>query len=268
MTFAFVDTHAHLDDEQFAQDLPDLLQRAHLAGVRKIVNIGYRPARWRTTRELAERYPAVLCAFGLHPHHCEEWSPEVRQELLALLETNRPVALGEIGLDLFRNLNPIERQIDVFEEQLRIAKEARLPVIIHQRGAEAELMRVLARTPPELVCVLHSYDGSSELAHFAIQRGYYFGAGGLMTRGGSIEVRAVLKSVALDRLLLETDAPYLVPTGVKNRKNEPANLPVIARFLADLRETSVEEIAFATTRNAERLFRSALSATTLEVEAV
>ena len=258
----FVDTHAHLDDEQFAGDVEDVIERAASAGVERIINIGYRPERWRSTLALAAQFPLVAFTLGLHPHHAVEWSPHVKSDLRAMLNSEQPVALGEIGLDYFRNLSPAERQQEVFTSQLELALEFNLPVVIHQRQAEQDLMRILEQSPADLVCVLHSFEGSEELASFAYERGYYLGAGGLMTRASAVGVRRVLQSAPLDRLLLETDSPYLVPAGIKNRRNEPANVASVARTLAELRNTDLETIARSTTTNAERLFGSMLSATT------
>lgn len=249
-----IDTHAHLDDEQFGGDLDGVINRAAAAGVDRIINIGYRPARWRSTLDLADRYPCISYTLGLHPHHVDEWSDAVERELLELLEQRRPVAVGEIGLDYFRNFNPANLQRAVFARQLTIAAEFRLPVVIHQRQAEQDLMHDLAGSAPDLVCVLHSFDGTAELAQLAIDRGWYVGVGGLMTRSGSEELRDVLKGAPLDRIVVETDAPYLVPAGVKNRRNEPANVAIVVERLAALHGMSVVEVARATYENANCVF--------------
>lgn len=255
-----VDTHAHLDDDQFAGDVDDVIERAKVAGVRKIVNIGYRPERWRSTLDLAARHPMLSYTFGLHPHHAEEWSPAVEAELIRLLREESAVGVGEIGLDYYRNLNPPDVQRKVFARQLEIAAELRLPVVIHQRHAEQDLMHVLARAPADLVCVLHSFDGTAELAGFALERDYFIGVGGLMTRAVSTELRTVLSGVPLDRMLVETDSPYLVPAGIKIRRNEPANVAVVVDRLAELLSVPVANVAPATLRNAERVFNALLAA--------
>jgi TatD DNase family protein len=258
----FIDTHAHLDDRQFGDEVGDVIARAAAAGVETIVNIGYRPSVWHTTLALAKRFSNLRYTLGLHPHHADEWSPEVARELRSLLTSEQPVALGEIGLDFYRNLSPADVQERVFREQLDWALEFDLPVIIHQREAERDVMRVLRDAPPELVCVLHSFDGTRDLADLAFEKGYFLGAGGLMTRAKAETVREVLKTARLDRLLLETDSPYLVPAGIKDRRNEPANIPAIAANLAALRGETVETVAAATSQNASRLFKLLLSATT------
>jgi TatD DNase family protein len=257
-----IDTHAHLDDDQFAGDIDSVIGRAVEAGVERIVNIGYRPERWRTTLALAARFPTVAFTLGLHPHHTDEWSPDLQRTLRALLASERPLAVGEIGLDYYRNLSPANIQIEAFSRQLELASEFRLPVVIHQRGAEQDLMRVLEDAPNGLACVLHSFDGTVELAAFAMERGYFLGVGGLMTRASGEGVRDVLRTSPLDRLLLETDSPYLVPVGVKNRRNEPANIAIVLQRLAELRGVEVKELAAITTTNAEQFFGTMLSATT------
>jgi TatD DNase family protein len=257
---AIIDTHAHLDDDQFGAEVGLVIERAIAAGVRRIINIGYRPERWRTTLELADRFPEVTFTLGLHPHHVEEWSPTVEAELCRLLVDRKPVAIGEIGLDYFRNLNPAASQRRVFERQLELATKFGLPVVIHQRSAERDLCDVLRAAPPDLVCVLHSFDGTNELAKLAEERGYFIGVGGLMTRESSSELRNVLKSIPTELFLLETDTPYLVPVGVKYRRNEPANLTVIAERLAELVGMNVDQVIMLTTKNAERAFGPLLSA--------
>jgi TatD DNase family protein len=264
--FALIDTHAHLDDEQFAEDVEAVIERAMASGVKRILNIGYRPERWHTTVALAARFPSLSFTFGLHPHHAEEWSTAVETELIELIRLHEPVAIGEIGLDYFRNFNPATRQRAVFSRQLEIAAEVSLPVVIHQRAAERDLIEVLGDAPTDVRCVLHSFDGTAELAEFAMERGYFFGVGGLMTRSGSSSLRDVLSRVPIEHMLLETDSPYLVPAGIKNRRNEPANATVVAQRLATLVELSVESVCAVTTANAERVFGTlcATSATHLE----
>ncbi|MGH2534011.1 MAG: TatD family hydrolase [Thermomicrobiales bacterium] len=250
----FVDTHAHLDDDQFSGDLDAVLERARGAGVTRIVNIGYRPARWSTTLRLAQHCPLVSFTLGLHPHHADEWNLETRAQLETLLDSTGAVALGEIGIDRYRDRVSLAVQRNVFDAQLQLASQKGLPVVIHQRAAEAEVLKCLEGTPRNLCCVFHSFEGSSRMAEFGLDRGYYFGVGGLVTRQRSTELRDVLATIPLDRVLLETDSPYLVPAGVKNRRNEPANLPRIAEWLAELRAVPVTEIQRATTLNAESVF--------------
>ncbi|MGH2560971.1 MAG: TatD family hydrolase [Thermomicrobiales bacterium] len=251
---AFVDTHVHLDDDQFVDDVDDVLDRARIAGVNHVINIGYSPARWATSMRLAARHPMVSYTLGVHPNHANEWNAATSAELESLLDTTRAVAVGEIGIDLYRDGVPLAVQRKVFDAQLRLAAQQGLPVVIHQRAAEAEVIDVLSRMSPSLMCVFHSFEGSARLAQFGQDRGYFFGIGGLMTRQGSAALRDVLSRIKCDRLLLETDSPYLIPAGVKNRRNEPANIPLIAEKLADLRSISISEVQRITTINAHQVF--------------
>lgn len=252
-----VDSHAHLDSEQFGDEVDEVIARAVDAGVTRIINIGYRPTRWKTTIDLAARFPDLIdVTFGLHPHHAEEWSPETERELRALLAARRPLAIGEIGLDFNRNLNPPELQANVFRRQVAIAVEFGLPVVIHQRDAEDTLIEILRQFPSSLACVLHCYEGSTNVANFAIERGYYLGIGGLITRSKSVALRESVTKIPRELLLLETDAPYLVPAKVKNQRNEPAYLVRTAETLSALIGVTLSELSSLTAANAERVFGS------------
>jgi len=250
---SLIDTHAHLDDQSFEGDVGQVIARAGAVGVNRIINIGYRPAIWRTTIALAQKYPQVSFTLGLHPNHVDEDVESIWPELRRLVGEVRPVAIGEIGLDYFRNYTSKAAQRRTFDRQLAIAADAKLPVVIHQRDAEADLMQFLS-APTAILWILHSFDGSQALADAALAAGCHFGVGGLMTKAGSSDLREVLKSLPLDRLLLETDSPYLVPRGIKNRRNEPSNVPVVVQALAELKGISIELVALHTTRNAERVF--------------
>lgn len=254
----FVDTHAHLDDDAFRDDIEAVIARAAAAGVHRIVNIGYRPERWSTTLKLARRFPAVAFTLGLHPNHADEAAEPIWTELRRLINENRPVAIGEIGLDYYRDYAPKAMQLRALDRQLELAADVGLPVVIHQRAAEADIRQALRRWKGPTPWNLHSFDGSAEFADEALAAGAYLGVGGLMTRANSDEVRAILAEAPFDRLLLETDAPYLVPRGIKTRRNEPANVPVIARALAELRKVSLAEVAQQTRENAERFFGGAI----------
>jgi TatD DNase family protein len=250
----FVDTHIHLDDDAFVGDREDVVERAKLLGVEQMVNIAYRPSRWASSALLKETYPMISVAAGLHPGLSDEFSQSAVTELEAAIGRIGAIAVGEIGFDFFRPGYDLALQERSFRAQIELAKTLRLPIVIHQRSAEDDCVRVLRESAADLAVVLHSFDGSWSLGRLGIDRGYYFGVGGLMTRGAAHQVREVLAKVPADRLVLETDAPYLTPNGIKIKRNEPANIPYIAQRLAELREVSVAEIARATTENARRVF--------------
>lgn len=250
----FVDTHIHLDEEAFATDLADVVARATDTGVSALVNIAYRPSRWASAASLVKTYPFISVATGLHPGHANEFDESTIDRLRNAIADIGAVAVGEIGFDFFRPGFDAALQERAFRAQIELARAVGLPIIIHQRAAEEDCVRVLRETAADLTVVLHSFDGSWSLGRLGIDRGYYFGVGGLMTRGAAHLVREVLAEVPSDRILLETDAPYLTPNGVKTKRNEPANIPYIAQRLADLRGETLTDIARATTANARRVF--------------
>lgn len=253
-TPVYVDTHAHLDDAAFDADRDRVLANAAAVGVTRVVNIGYRPERWQSTIALGEHNPGVSFTLGLHPHHADEFTADVGDLLRQLLEASSACALGEIGLDLARDSPPLERQKEAFTAQLELARELRLPIVIHQRNAERELLECLARFTHDQSVVLHSFEGSPDLARFGLDRGYLFGIGGLMTRAGSADLRSIVATLPVERILLETDSPYLVPAGIKDRRNVPANIPRIAARLAELLDLPPLTIAAQTTAAAEACF--------------
>lgn len=250
----YVDTHAHLDEPVFDPDRDEVITAARAAGITRVVNVGYRPARWGTSSDLARRYPDISHMLGLHPHHADEFTDRTCRDLAARLGTTNAIAVGEVGLDYFRDGPNPETQRRAFATQLELAMSLTLPVVIHQRAAEVDLMTVLAAFPDLPRVVLHSFDGTARLAAFGAERGYYFGVGGLVTRAANEPLREIVAGLPLDRLLLETDAPYLVPAGVKDRRNVPANIPRIAARLAALHACPLDEIATRTTTNAALAF--------------
>jgi len=254
ITHRYIDTHTHLDDKQYINDLDSVLTDAMAAGVSGMVNIGYCPERWATTLALAERYPLVRYALGLHPGNADEWSESLMEDLTALVDRTKPVAIGEIGLDYYWTQDNKSVQRTSFERQIELAHSRSLPIVIHQREAAADVAAILRNAPANLQVVLHSFDGDPELFELARERGWMIGVGGLMTRRQSEALRSGLPEFPLEHMLLETDSPYLVPSGVKARRNVPAMIPLIAERLSGLINRTVEEIAQMTTRNAERIF--------------
>jgi TatD DNase family protein len=251
---SIVDTHLHLDDPVFDDDRDPVITAARAAGVRRFINIGYTPSRWEASRALRDAYPDVAIALGLHPQEADLFGPQLERDLRQAVRDLRPVAVGETGVDLFRTGPAVDQQTRAFQAQLEIAAEAELPAIIHQRAAAEALMATLDRWQGVAPIVLHSFDGTQRLADWAIERGCYIGVGGLATKRASGALREVLATVPLDRLLLETDSPYLSPPGTTSRRNTPANLPVIASLLAPLWRLTPDELCRLTTRNAIEVF--------------
>jgi TatD DNase family protein len=251
----FVDTHAHLTDDQFAGDVDRVIERAAAAGVLTVVNVAYSARMWGAAAALSGQHPGVWYTIGVHPNSAGEWSTQTRRALEETLASAALVAIGETGLDYHWDTVPREAQLSAFAEQVAIAREADLPVIIHMRGdVEEDIRRVLG--PHHIpLCVFHSFDGSAELAAWIIDRGGMIGVGGLMTRRSARRLQDILCSVSERHLLLETDSPYLAPTGWPERRNTPEAIPIVASHLARVRETTVEHIAAVTTENARRVFR-------------
>jgi len=249
-----VDTHAHLDDDAFDADRADVVERARIVGVGTIVLIGYRQAIWDRTIAVAGSFDGGQVVLGVHPRNADEYDDATIDRLRVAVTDGGAVGVGETGIDLFRDGPPLEQQERAFRAQLDLAIELGLPTIIHQRAAEDEVLAVLLGRPGDQTIVLHSFDASERTAAAGRDRGWYIGVGGLMTRVASDAIRQIVRDYPLDRLLLETDAPFLVPTGVRMHRNEPANVAVIAARLAGLRGLSVAEIARATTANALRVF--------------
>lgn len=251
---AIIDTHAHLDDRAFDDDRDAVLAAARAAGVAAFVNIAYSPSSWQSSARLRDHHSDVFLAAGLHPGHADELASLSPEALRAAILKLNPIAIGETGYDFFRSSPSEEDQTRAFRVQLHLARELALPVIIHQRQAGEALMTELDRWPDVEQVVLHSFDGDDRLVAWAIDRSCYFGLGGLATRAKSEELRSNLAKVPLERVLLETDSPYLPPRGVADRRNTPANLPRIAELLAPIWDLSSDDLRVQATRNALALF--------------
>jgi TatD DNase family protein len=249
-----IDTHTHLDDPAFDLDRDTILEASRAAGVRHFVNIGYAPDRWQSSRALRDRHPDVELALGLHPQLANQFGTSLVQDLRRAIEDLKPAAIGETGFDFSRPAPGFPEQERAFRGQLEIAAALRLPTVVHQRDASDALMTELDRWPDLAPIVLHSFDGTERLADWARERGCFVGIGGLATKRSSEPLRAALTRITIDRLLLETDSPYLPPPGSPIRRNDPTNLPGIAAALAPLWSLSGEELCWLTTQNAAGLF--------------
>jgi TatD DNase family protein len=247
------DSHLHLDDEAFAADREAVLGRARGAGVRGFVCVGTSLASSRQAIALAEAQPDVYAAVAIHPHDAADATPEALEALAGLARHPRVVAIGETGLDFYRNFAPRETQEQAFRAHLALASALRLPVIVHNRDAHAEVLRVLAEAAPPRV-VMHCFSGTVEAARACLDRGYYLGLGGPVTYRNARRALEVARFAPPDRLVLETDAPYLPPEPHRGRRNEPAYLPLIARAVAHARGVAAGTVAELTTGNATAAF--------------
>jgi len=246
------DTHAHLDFPQFDGDREEVIERALAAGVRRIINVGADLASSRRAVALAEAHPPIYAAVGVHPHDAKTLTDEALAELLGLARHPKVVAIGEIGLDFYRDLSPREAQRQAFERQLALARELGLPVIVHDRNAHAEVMDVLRRRG--LRGVLHCFSGDLEMARQAIEMGFYISVAGPATFKNAKRLPEIVRQLPLERLLIETDCPYLAPHPHRGRRNEPAYVRLVAEAVADIKGLPLEEVARVTTANARALF--------------
>jgi TatD DNase family protein len=254
-----VDSHCHLDFPEFAPEFDAVLARAREAGIGHFLTIGTSLARFAAVLAVAERSPDIDCTIGVHPHDAAV-EPLAGPELLLKQSTHpKVVGLGETGLDYYYNHSPREAQIANFRAHIAAAREAKLPLVVHTRGAEDDtisLMREEYAAGP-FSGVIHCFTGSARLAGAALDLGFFISVSGIATFKKSDILRATLKEVPLDRLLVETDAPYLAPQPIRGKRNEPAFVVHTAAMMAELKDVSAEEFAAATTENFFRLFSKA-----------
>lgn len=255
-----VDTHLHLDFHQFDDDRSAVVERAVEAGVTRMITIGTDLESSRAAVALAERYTEVYAAVGVHPNDSADWDPdETPAALRALADHPKVVAIGEIGLDYYWERVSHEQQARVFQAQLDLAATLGLPVIIHDRDAHADIMATLRAWVSERGSgvargVLHFFSGDREMAEEALALGFYLGVDGPITFKKAGEMQSLVKSLPLERLLVETDAPFLAPHPYRGKRNEPAYVVEVARKIAELQERPLSEVAAQTTRNAQALF--------------
>jgi TatD DNase family protein len=251
-----IDSHAHLDAPYFADKLPDVLQRAWQAGVRQVITIGVTPGSTKKSLEIATRFSAIQVAAGYHPHWADGATTDRLMEVERLAQDARIVALGEIGLDYHHFRSPKTDQIRLFRTMLDIAAMSKLPVIIHDRNAHADVFRILCDLRGRLAGgVIHCFSGDWNLARKYLELGFFLSIPGPVTVPAAAHLREVAKKVPLDHLLLETDAPHLTPAQRRGSQNEPAFVRFTAQEVARLRGIAEETLAQATTRNVSCAFR-------------
>jgi len=256
----FVDSHAHIDGEEFDADRDEVIERARAAGVRAVLTVGTgdpRAGGLERAAEVAARYEGVYAAAGVHPHDARLYDEEAEARILGLAAAGgRFVAWGEIGLDFYYDNSPREAQRAAFVRQLRAARRCGLPVIIHSREADEETVEILRAewAGAGRGGVLHCFGGSVSMAEQVVELGFHVSFAGNVTFKKAENLRRAALAVPLERLLVETDCPFLAPVPLRGRRNEPAFVVETARFLADLRGVSPEELGRATTENFCRLF--------------
>ena len=250
------DTHAHLHFPEFEADLPVVLERARVAGVRWMLTIGTSAETSRAAVALAEREPDVYAAVGIHPHDAADADEAGFDELLKLAQSSpKVVAVGEIGLDFFRNLSPREIQLKVFRRQLELARHMRKPALIHCRDAHAETLEILkTEGVRDVGGIMHCFSGDEAVARQCLDLGLLISIAGPVTYPNARKLPAVVKMVPADCLVVETDCPFLPPQPYRGKRNEPAYLPLIAARLAELKGVPVEDLGAQMARNALTLF--------------
>lgn len=247
-----VDTHCHLDNEKFDEDRLDVIDRIK-GNLEFCVNIGYDLTSSKKSLELAKKYDFIYAVIGVHPIDIAEYDEEIEKELELLAKDSKVVAIGEIGLDYHWMTEPKEIQQERFRRQLELAKRLNKPVVIHTRDAMEDTVNIL-KEYPNITGVIHCYPGSLETAKQLVDR-FYLGIGGTLTFKNSKKIVEVVKNIPLDRIVIETDCPYLTPEPFRGKRNEPIYVEYIAKKIAEIKEITVEDVAKITTENAKKLYR-------------
>ncbi|HEV2690864.1 MAG TPA: TatD family hydrolase [Bryobacteraceae bacterium] len=254
---SLIDSHCHLDSPEFDADRDEVIERALAAGVERMMAIGTGsgPPDLEAAVRLADKYEAFYATAGIHPHDAAKATPHDLQRVADLLAHPKVLAVGEIGLDYHYDFSPRDTQHAVFIEQMAIAGAARKPIVIHTREAWDDTLALLERhwTPHGLGGIMHCFSGGPAEAQRALDLGFYLSFGGIVTFPKALELQAAAKQAPHDRILLETDAPYLAPVPKRGKRNEPALMVHTARKLAELRGESLEDISRITTENFQRL---------------
>ena len=257
--FALIDTHAHLNDPKFAEDVDEVIARAAEAGVGRIIVPGYDIESSRAAVDLADRCECVYATVGIHPHDAKNYNDEIEQALAELSHGSKVLAIGEIGLDFHYDLSPRAQQGAAFEAQIDLAWRLEFPIVVHSRESNPEVMDVLKSRSGKIVGgVFHCFSGELEFAQEVLDLGFYIGLDGPLTYKASEKLRRVVEMCPLDRLLVETDCPYLSPIPYRGKRNEPAYVTYVADEVARVKGITIEEVAEATSANAGRLFGPAL----------
>lgn len=257
MPLSLIDTHCHLDFPEFAEQRDAVLERARASGVARMITICTHASRFAGVKAVAESYPDVFCSVGVHPHHSGEAGELVEVDwLVAQSKHPKLVGLGETGLDYYYNNSPKDVQIESFRRHIHAALETDLPLIVHTRDADDDTARLLKEEGQggKLRGLLHCFSSSRKLGEQALELGFYISLSGIVTFKKSEELRAIAKDLPLDRLLIETDAPFLAPMPHRGKTNEPAYVVHTAACVAEVKGISLEELGRITTANALRVF--------------
>jgi TatD DNase family protein len=251
-----VDSHCHLDFPDFAAELDEVVARARAAGIGRLVTICTRVRKHAQVLAVAEKFPEIYCSVGTHPHNAHEELDIDAKALIALTKNPKVVAIGEVGLDYHYDNSPRDAQAQGLRQHIAAARETGLPLVIHAREADADMARILEDETGKgtFPAVLHCFTGARDLAFKAIELGHYVSFTGILTFKNSAALRDIAAALPADRILVETDAPYLAPLPYRGKRNEPAYVVETAKVLADTCGVTADEIARQTTENFFRLF--------------
>lgn len=251
-----IDSHGHYDDEQFTLDRDELLKGLKQKGIETVVNVGSSIEASRRTIELTKKYPFVYGAIGVHPNETAELDDEKFQWLKEASCNDKIVAIGEIGLDYYWDEPASEVQKKWFRLQLNLAREVKLPVIIHSRDAAKDTLDIMkAEKAEEIGGVVHCFSYAKEMAAEYVKMGFYIGIGGVVTFKNAKALKAVAEAVPLERIVLETDCPYLAPEPYRGKRNDSSNLVYVAKAIADIRGISEDEVIKVTRNNTKKLYQ-------------
>ncbi len=251
-----IDTHAHLDDARFDGDRDAMIARAREAGVEHLVTIGCDLTTSRAAVELADRYPFVYATVGVHPHEAKQIGDSWYDDLRRLAQHKKVVAYGEIGLDYHYNHSPPKLQRERFREQIVLARELRLPIVVHTREAQDDTIAILKEeNAADVGGVFHCFSGDARLAKDALDLGFLLSFSGVITFQNATMLRDIVKTVPMDRILVETDSPYLTPAPHRGTRNEPAHVRLVAEKIAAIQGMTADQVAELTSQNARRVFK-------------
>lgn len=249
-----IDTHAHYDDEQFQEDRDILLRSMETGGIGAIVNASASVDSWERVLELTRTYPFVYGMIGVHPDEVGDLNEERFSKMERLLSEDKIVAVGEIGLDYYWDKESHEEQKRWFVRQLDLARRKHLPVNIHSREAAADTMEIMKQYAQGVNAIIHCYSYSREMAEEYVKMGYLIGVGGVVTFKNAKRLKETVKAIPLTQIVLETDCPYLAPEPNRGKRNSSLNLPYVAQAVAELKDTTVEEVIRVTAENAKRFY--------------
>lgn len=248
-----IDTHSHLDFPEFDSDREDVIRRSKEGGVEYIINVGSTLESSRAGVELSQKYDFIFSCVGIHPHDADGFNDEMLPMLKTFAQNEKVVAIGEIGLDYYKNYSNPENQKLLFESLIKLSKELELPLVVHSRQAETDTLKMLKQFMP-LQVVVHCFSGDENFLKACLDLDFLISFTCNITYKKAASLRDIVKSAPLDKIMLETDAPYLPPEGLRGRRNEPLNVKYVAEMLASLKNIGITEVSEKTSENAKKFF--------------